>query len=321
MSGYCAAAIAALIFASYPVATRAGVTGPFTPHELVTLRFGVGALLFLPYLMYHFRTIGRGVWLRGIPLTLFQGAGMGALVICGLELAPANHQAALGPGVVPAWVAVLGFLVFARKPSPRLIAGATLCVIGVLALAGWSFAGRNPAVLAGDAMFLAASALGALYVLQLRKWGVSASRDRLALLRAHRCALAPRLRHRASVARRRDTAAMAGPLAGRADRRSGFRSAQPFDRKARRRALERHVRAGPHPDGASRGLIPRRNAVKHRAGGDSLDHRRRFYRRFARLRGQTGFHERADEATGLRTVSSGITGEQRAGGKRGFQGP
>jgi drug/metabolite transporter (DMT)-like permease len=174
MSGYCAAAIAALIFASYPVATRAGVTGPFTPHELVTLRFGVGALLFLPYLMYHFRTIGRGVWLRGIPLTLFQGAGMGALVICGLELAPANHQAALGPGVVPAWVAVLGFLVFARKPSPRLIAGATLCVIGVLALAGWSFAGRNPAVLAGDAMFLAASALGALYVLQLRKWGVSA---------------------------------------------------------------------------------------------------------------------------------------------------
>jgi threonine/homoserine efflux transporter RhtA len=32
----------------------------------------------------------------------------------------------------------------------------------------------NAAVLAGDAMFVAASALGALYVLQLRNWGISA---------------------------------------------------------------------------------------------------------------------------------------------------
>jgi drug/metabolite transporter (DMT)-like permease len=35
-------------------------------------------------------------------------------------------------------------------------------------------AGRDASVLAGDAMFLAASALGALYVLQLRNWGIGA---------------------------------------------------------------------------------------------------------------------------------------------------
>jgi drug/metabolite transporter (DMT)-like permease len=174
VNGYCAAAIGVLISASYPIATRAGVTGSFAPQELVTLRFGVGALLFLPYLLLHFRAIGRGAWLRGVPLTLFQGAGMGALVICGLQLAPANHAAALGPGVNPAWVALLGFLVFARKPSPRIIVGAALCAAGVLALAWWSAAEQSAAVLAGDAMFLAASALGALYVLQLRSWGVGA---------------------------------------------------------------------------------------------------------------------------------------------------
>ena len=54
VNGYWAAAIAVLISASYPVATRAGVTGSFTPQELVTLRFGVGALLFLPYLLLQF---------------------------------------------------------------------------------------------------------------------------------------------------------------------------------------------------------------------------------------------------------------------------
>lgn len=174
MNGYLAAAIAVLIWASYPVATRAGVTGSFAPEELVTLRFGVGALLFLPYLLWHCRGIGRSAWLRGVPLTLFQGAGMGALVIGGLQFAPANHQAALGPGVSPAWVALLGFLVFARRPSPRAIVGATLCAIGVVALAGWSALRLTPAVLLGDAMFLSASALGALYVLQLRSWGVGA---------------------------------------------------------------------------------------------------------------------------------------------------
>jgi len=174
LNGYVAAAIAVVIWASYPVATRAGVTGTFAPEELVTLRFGVGALLFLPYLLWHCRGIARSAWLRGVPLTLFQGAGMGALVIFGLQFAPANHQAALGPGVSPAWVALLGFLVFARRPSPRAVFGATLCAIGVLALAGGSALRLTPSVLLGDAMFLCASALGALYVLQLRNWGVGA---------------------------------------------------------------------------------------------------------------------------------------------------
>jgi drug/metabolite transporter (DMT)-like permease len=172
VNGYCAAAVAVLIWASYPVATRAGLTSSFAPHDLMTLRFGVGALLFLPYFILHFSGIRRGAWVRGIPLTLFQGAGMGALVICGLQFAPANHAAALGPGVSPAWVALLGFLVFSRRPSTRTIVGAGLCAAGVLVLTCWSLSEQNPALLAGDAMFLAASALGALYVLQLRNWGI-----------------------------------------------------------------------------------------------------------------------------------------------------
>jgi drug/metabolite transporter (DMT)-like permease len=174
VNGYLAAAVAVLIWASYPVATRAAVTGSFDPQELVTLRFGIGALLFIPYLALHWRKVDRSAWLRGVPLTLFQGAGMGALVICGLQLAPATHQAALGPGISPAWVALLGFVLLARRPSPRAIIGGALCAIGVLGLAWWSAAAHSPAVLAGDAMFLGASALGALYVLQLRNWGVGA---------------------------------------------------------------------------------------------------------------------------------------------------
>lgn len=174
MNGYCAAALAVVIWAAYPVATRAGVTGSFAPQELVTLRFGVGALLFLPYLLWHFRAIRREAWVRGVALTLFQGIGMGTLVIFGLQFAPANHQAALGPGVNLAWVALLGFLFFAKRPSIRMIVGGAFCALGVATLTLWSASSLDVSVLAGDAMFLAASALGALYVLQMRNWQVGA---------------------------------------------------------------------------------------------------------------------------------------------------
>jgi len=173
-SGYCAAAATVLIWASYPVATRAGVTGAFAPQDLVLLRFGVGALLFLPYLALRARSIPRDAWLLGIPLSVFQGAGMAALVIWGLQYAPASHAAALGPGFAPVWAALIGFLVFARRPSGKVIAGAALSAAGVITLAAWSASLRHAPQLAGDAMFLAASALGSLYVLQMRSWGIGA---------------------------------------------------------------------------------------------------------------------------------------------------
>jgi drug/metabolite transporter (DMT)-like permease len=174
LGGYGAAAVTVFIWSSYPVATRAGVTGSFAPQDLMLLRFGVGALLFLPYLALHFRAIRRDAWLRGVPLTLFQGVGMAALVICGLQYAPASHAAALGPGFAPAWVALLGFLLFSRRASARMIAGTVLSMIGVITLAAWSASAAKPDALMGDAMFLAASALGALYVLHMRNWGISA---------------------------------------------------------------------------------------------------------------------------------------------------
>ena len=174
MNGYAAAAVTVLIWASYPVATRAAVTSSFAPQELVTLRFGIGALLFLPYLLLHLRAISRDAWLRGMPLAVFQGAGMGALVICGLKFAPANHQAVLGPGIVPALVALFGFMFFAKRPSGRVIAGAAVCALGACALVCASTSQQNGSALTGDVMFLAASVLGAFYALQMRNWGLGA---------------------------------------------------------------------------------------------------------------------------------------------------
>jgi drug/metabolite transporter (DMT)-like permease len=71
-------------------------------------------------------------------------------------------------------VAILGALFLARRPSARVTAGAVLCAIGAFALTFSSSAQGSSTILAGDAMFLCASALGAIYVLQLRNSGVNA---------------------------------------------------------------------------------------------------------------------------------------------------
>src|SRR4029079_9858517 len=129
---------------------------------------------FLPYLVVQYSLIDSEVWLRGISLAIFQGAGMAGLVIFGLQLAPANHAAALGPGISPAWVAVLGYIVFAKRPSVRIVFGAIFCSLGVLVLTYSSASGAPVITLAVYAICVCASALGALYVLQLRNWGIGA---------------------------------------------------------------------------------------------------------------------------------------------------
>lgn len=169
LAGFAAAGLTVIIWASYPVATRGSLSGSASPQDLVFLRFAVGSLLFLPWLLLRRRGLPAGTWCCGIPLALCQGAGMAALVIFGLQLAPASHAAALGPGASPAWAALLGLLLFSRKPGVRQVLGALMTLAGIMILVFKSGDGLTASVLAGDAMFLAASALGAIYVLQMHE--------------------------------------------------------------------------------------------------------------------------------------------------------
>lgn len=171
-AGLAAAALAVAICAAYPVATRAALQSSATPADLVFLRFAVGLLVLAPLAWRVRREFTPGALRAGIPLAAFQGIGMAGLVVAGLQYAPAAHSAALGPGLTSAWVALLGFC-FYRQPVDARHAVAVLASFGgvVALLAAGSHAGARDA-LAGDAMFLAASALGSLYILQLRATGL-----------------------------------------------------------------------------------------------------------------------------------------------------
>ena len=168
--GYLAALTAVFITAVYPSLTRLSVTTTLTPADLLLFRLGVSGLLFAPYLIVHARNIGAADWLSGLPLSFLHGWGMAACVVFGLQYAPASHAAALGPGAIAAWIALVGFLVYGVHVHSRKLVGIAIIVIGVLLILVASYQGLSlGTAMVGDAMFLAASALGASYLVYIQR--------------------------------------------------------------------------------------------------------------------------------------------------------
>jgi drug/metabolite transporter (DMT)-like permease len=163
--GFLWAALTVVIWAAYPVVTRLGVTQTLAPGDLFALRFGISALLFLPYLGWRAGALPAGAWVKGIGLALCQGT-LAGLVIVGLELAPARHASALIQGVIPAWLLIVGALFLDQRFGRRSVWVVTLIAAGVAALV----IGSSEQVLHGDVLFLLASLLACGYILQARHY-------------------------------------------------------------------------------------------------------------------------------------------------------
>jgi drug/metabolite transporter (DMT)-like permease len=160
---------AILIWSFWPAWTRHGVTGHLSADDIVFLRFGIGGLLFLPFLLVQAKSLRPRAWVIGLGLAICQGAPFVMLVATGLRFAPANHAAALTTGLSPLFAAVLGAALFHEPVTKRRAAGLGLILLGVGALA---YSGSGPAVL-GDALFVAAAAIVSIYLVGVSRSGLS----------------------------------------------------------------------------------------------------------------------------------------------------
>jgi drug/metabolite transporter (DMT)-like permease len=168
--GYLATCAVVLITSAYPALTRLSVTTSLTPADVLLFRLGVSGLLFMPYLLRHAREIPKSDWLSALPLSFLHGWGMAGCVVFGLQFAPASHAAALGPGAIAAWIALIGFLVYRIEVNSRKLSGIAIIVVGVVIILAASYRGHSLAnALIGDSMFLAASALGATYLVYIQR--------------------------------------------------------------------------------------------------------------------------------------------------------
>lgn len=163
---------AILIWSFWPVWTRHGVTRSLTPDDIVFLRFGIGGALFLPFLAMQAKSIRPAAWLAGLGLAVCQGAPFVLLMATGLRFAPANHAASLATGVSPLFAALLGAALFAEPIAKARWLGLALILGGAGALAA-AATGAGPTAL-GDLLFVAAAAMASVYIVCVRRSGLTA---------------------------------------------------------------------------------------------------------------------------------------------------
>jgi len=170
-SGIALAFVVLLIWSFWPVWTRQGVMGGLAPEDIVFLRFGVGGLIFLPFLLRQARSIPRRAWLAGFGLALCQGAPFVLLMAMGLRHAPANHAASLATGVSPLIAALLGAVLFAEPIGKGRWLGLLLVLGGAGALAAANAGGQSAT---GHIFFVAAAAMAAIYIVSVPRSGLTA---------------------------------------------------------------------------------------------------------------------------------------------------
>lgn len=170
------------IWAGWMVITRLGVgqasSGRLSAWDITALRFAAAGLLLLPVVARQGLALRRfgAVWFA----VLVGGAGApyAVVVTWALAFAPAAHAAALLPGTMPIFVAVLSFALLRDRLGVAQIAGFALTLAGVATLMlreVLASGGETPAAGAssGHALLLLAAFMWAGSTLAMRRGGLT----------------------------------------------------------------------------------------------------------------------------------------------------
>jgi drug/metabolite transporter (DMT)-like permease len=169
-TGLGVAVISALSF----VAARAGPSEALFASDLTVLRFAgafapaLAALLLVPTLRH---TIAALALPKIVLIALAGGAPYALLLYAGFARAPAAHGSAILPGVLLVVSTALGALLAGEHASRRFLAGASLVLAGIAVIGAAAFV-SSAAVATGDALFVIAAIMWALYGIMLRRWRI-----------------------------------------------------------------------------------------------------------------------------------------------------
>lgn len=156
------------LWSSWGPITRQSVTSDLSAWDLTMLRLAVPGVLLLPLLIKRGLGLDRLGWSGLVLLIVSGGVPYGLLAATGLQYAPAHHQAALNPGCMPIFVAIIASLLFRETLSGFQRLGLGLILTGALVIVGWQGPVWNPSLGFGHALFLAASLFWACFTVILR---------------------------------------------------------------------------------------------------------------------------------------------------------
>lgn len=156
------------IWAGWSAITRLAVTTHLDAWDVTALRFGIAGVLLLPVVARQGLALERLGW-GGLALLIAGGGAPYVLLAAGgLRFAPAHDQAALNPGFMPLFVALIAALTLGEKASKLKQTGLGLILAGAIVIVGWQAAEIGGARTFGHAMFLAAAFLWACFTVIIR---------------------------------------------------------------------------------------------------------------------------------------------------------
>ena len=168
--GLACAVLSVLLFSSFTLGSRLGLSSRLKLPDLAALRFGIGGALLLPVLLR--RGLRRVAWRDAGALAFLGGLGFALLAYAGFSLAPAAHGAVLLHGTLPLFTSALVHARVARRRTNPRVPGLALIAAGVALMAYDSLAVASARQLGGDGLLLLASLSWSSYAVLARRLGL-----------------------------------------------------------------------------------------------------------------------------------------------------
>ncbi|MEK9977385.1 MAG: DMT family transporter, partial [Paracoccaceae bacterium] len=168
-SGYLACTMVVCIWAFWLIVSRIGATSTLTIYDLAALRYGISAVVALPFVIY-FKAWKNLPLQRIVILTFLLGPLYILMVFSGFIFAPAAHGGVFMNGPVPIMTLILGAILLNTAIEYRKLAGAALIIVSSAVL-GFGASGFMPAQSwIGDLCFIFGGLCFAVFVTLSRLW-------------------------------------------------------------------------------------------------------------------------------------------------------
>lgn len=170
-SGYLACTMVVCIWAFWLIVSRIGATSTLTIYDLAALRYGISALVALPFVIY-FKAWKNLPLQRIVILTFLLGPLYILMVFSGFIFAPAAHGGVFMNGPVPIMTLILGAILLNTAIEYRKLAGAALIIVSSAVL-GFGASGFMLAQSwIGDLCFIFGGLCFAVFVTLSRLWNI-----------------------------------------------------------------------------------------------------------------------------------------------------
>lgn len=165
---------AAAIWGAYLAMAKAGVSAGLAPSDIAFIRYGVAGLIMLPWLAVHgLRNCGGVGWGRAMILALLVGPLFILIGVGGYRFAPLAHGAVMQPAALTILSIVLAAVVLKDRPTVARLIGIAGMLAGLAIIAGPGLLKGGSLTPLGDAMFIVAGAMWAVFTLLTKLWKVA----------------------------------------------------------------------------------------------------------------------------------------------------